>query len=302
MINGVINVYKEAGFTSHDVVAKLRGILKQKKIGHMGTLDPNAMGVLPVCVGKATKLCDILSEKDKTYETTLLLGTKTKTQDAFGKVVSEAPQEELDALDEEQVIKVIKSYIGDYEQVPPMFSAIKIQGQKLYQLARKGEEIERPARHCKIWDITIKDIDLPRVSFSVTVSKGTYIRTLCDDIGEDLGVGGCMEHLVRTKVDRFKVEDAITLNQIEEAVENGVLDKYIVPVDEMLDDYSKCKVSEDAEKLVRNGNIITSGDTLYKMDHDDGQVVRIYLESGEFIGLYEFEKKKQIYRPQKMFV
>lgn len=302
MINGVINVYKEAGFTSHDVVAKLRGILKQKKIGHMGTLDPNAMGVLPVCVGKATKLCDILSEKDKTYETTLLLGTKTKTQDAFGKVVSESPQEELDALDEEQVIKVIKSYIGDYEQVPPMFSAIKIQGQKLYQLARKGEEIERPARHCKIWDITIKDIDLPRVSFSVTVSKGTYIRTLCDDIGEDLGVGGCMEHLVRTKVDRFKVEDAITLNQIEEAVENGVLDKYIVPVDEMLDDYSKCKVSEDAEKLVRNGNIITSGDTLYKMDHDDGQVVRIYLESGEFIGLYEFEKKKQIYRPQKMFV
>lgn len=302
MINGVINVYKEAGFTSHDVVAKLRGILKQKKIGHMGTLDPNAMGVLPVCVGKATKLCHILSEKDKTYETTLLLGTKTKTQDAFGKVVSEAPQEELDALDEEQVIKVIKSYIGDYEQVPPMFSAIKIQGQKLYQLARKGEEIERPARHCKIWDITIKDIDLPRVSFSVTVSKGTYIRTLCDDIGEDLGVGGCMEHLVRTKVDRFKVEDAITLNQIEEAVENGVLDKYIVPVDEMLDDYSKCKVAEDAEKLVRNGNIITSGDTLYKMDHDDGQVVRIYLESGEFIGLYEFEKKKQIYRPQKMFV
>ena len=302
MINGVINVYKEAGFTSHDVVAKLRGILKQKKIGHMGTLDPNAMGVLPVCVGKATKLCHILSEKDKTYETTLLLGTKTKTQDAFGKVVSEAPQEELDALDEEQVIKVIKSYIGDYEQVPPMFSAIKIQGQKLYQLARKGEEIERPARHCKIWDITIKDIDLPRVSFSVTVSKGTYIRTLCDDIGEDLGVGGCMEHLVRTKVDRFKVEDAITLNQIEEAVENGVLDKYIVPVDEMLDDYSKCKVAEDAEKLVRNGNIITSGDTLYKMDHDDGQVVRIYLESGEFTGLYEFEKKKQIYRPQKMFV
>lgn len=302
MINGVINVYKEAGFTSHDVVAKLRGILKQKKIGHMGTLDPNAMGVLPVCVGKATKLCGILSEKDKTYEATLLLGTKTKTQDAFGKVVREASKEELNALDEEQVIKVIKSYVGDYEQIPPMFSAIKIQGQKLYQLARKGEEIERPARHCKIWNITIKEINLPRVSFLVTVSKGTYIRTLCDDIGEDLSVGGCMEHLVRTNVDRFDVEDAITLNQIEEAVKNDVLDKYVVAMDEMLDDYSKCKVSEEAEKLVRNGNIFTSGDTFFKMNHDDGQVVRVYTAEGEFIGLYEFEKEKQIYKPQKIFI
>ena len=137
MLNGVINVYKEPGFTSHDVVAKLRGILKQKKIGHMGTLDPNAVGVLPVCVGKATKLCDVLSEKDKTYSATLLLGTETKTQDIFGKVVNKASEEEIDALDEEKVIKTIKGYIGDYEQIPPMFSAIKIKGQKLYDLARK---------------------------------------------------------------------------------------------------------------------------------------------------------------------
>ena len=138
MLNGVINVYKEPGFTSHDVVAKLRGILKQKKIGHMGTLDPNAVGVLPVCVGKATKLCDVLSEKDKTYSATLLLGTETKTQDIFGKVVKKASEEEIDALDEEKVIKTIKGYIGDYEQIPPMFSAIKIKGQKLYDLARRG--------------------------------------------------------------------------------------------------------------------------------------------------------------------
>ena len=158
MLNGVINVYKEPGFTSHDVVAKLRGILKQKKIGHMGTLDPNAVGVLPVCVGKATKLCDVLSEKDKTYSATLLLGTETKTQDIFGKVVNKATEEEIDALDEEQVIKTIKGYIGDYEQIPPMFSAIKIKGQKLYDLARRGEEVERPARHCKIIDIKLKGI------------------------------------------------------------------------------------------------------------------------------------------------
>ena len=168
MINGVINVYKEPGFTSHDVVAKLRGILKQKKIGHMGTLDPNAVGVLPVCLGKATKLCSILSEKDKTYNATLLLGTETNTQDTTGEVISQASEEELNALVEDKVFETIKSFIGDYEQIPPMFSAIKIGGEKLYNLARRGEVIERPARHCKIIDIVVTNIDLPRVEMHVT--------------------------------------------------------------------------------------------------------------------------------------
>ena len=150
MINGVINVYKEPGFTSHDVVAKLRGILKQKKIGHMGTLDPNAVGVLPVCLGKATKLCDILSEKDKTYNATLLLGLDTDTQDTSGEVISKADTDSIMELSEDKVFETIKSYIGDYDQIPPMFSAIKIGGEKLYNLARRGEVIERPARHCRI--------------------------------------------------------------------------------------------------------------------------------------------------------
>ena len=138
MINGVINVYKEPGYTSHDVVAKLRGILKQKKIGHMGTLDPNAVGVLPVCLGKATKLCNLLSEKDKTYTATMLLGTETDTQDTTGQITNQTPEEEVMKLSEEKVFDVIKSYIGEYDQIPPMFSAIKINGQKLYNLARKG--------------------------------------------------------------------------------------------------------------------------------------------------------------------
>ena len=155
MISGVINVYKEPGFTSHDVVAKLRGILKQKKIGHMGTLDPNAVGVLPVCLGKATKLCDILSEKDKTYEATLLLGTETNTQDTTGEVLSQASEEDLKKLTEDQVFKTVKGYIGEYDQIPPMFSAIKIGGEKLYNLARRGEVIERPPRHCKIIDSSL---------------------------------------------------------------------------------------------------------------------------------------------------
>lgn len=302
MINGVINVYKEPGFTSHDVVAKLRGILKQKKIGHMGTLDPNAVGVLPVCLGKATKLCDILSEKDKTYNATLLLGLDTDTQDTSGEVISKVDTDSIMELSEDKVFETIKSYIGDYDQIPPMFSAIKIGGEKLYNLARRGEVIERPARHCRIIDITVTKMELPRVDLHVTCSKGTYIRTLCHDIGKDLGVGGCMEKLVRTKVERFSVEDSITLKQIEEFRDNNTLEDYITPVDEMLENYSKCMVSKGAEKLVYNGNIFTSGNTFLKMNHEDGQIVRVYTSEGEFIGLYKFNSEKQIYKSVKMFL
>ena len=302
MINGVINVYKEPGYTSHDVVAKLRGILKQKKIGHMGTLDPNAVGVLPVCLGKATKLCNLLSEKDQTYTATMLLGTETDTQDTTGQITNQTPEEEVMKLSEEKVFDVIKSYIGEYDQIPPMFSAIKINGQKLYNLARKGEEIERPPRHCKIIDITITKIDLPRVSFHVTCSKGTYVRTLCYDIGKDLGVGACMEKLTRTRVERFDIKDSISLSQIEEIRDQGVLEQYITPVDEILNMYSKCMVSEEAEKLLYNGNIFTSRNTLLKMNHQDGQTVRVYTHDGKFIGLYMYIAEKQIYKPIKIFL
>ena len=302
MINGVINVYKEPGYTTHDVVAKLRGILKQKKIGHMGTLDPNAVGVLPVCLGKATKLCNLLSEKDKTYTATMLLGIETDTQDTTGQITNQTPEEEVMKLSEEKVFDVIKSYIGEYDQIPPMFSAIKINGQKLYNLARKGEEIERPPRHCKIIDITITKIDLPRVSFHVTCSKGTYVRTLCYDIGKDLGVGACMEKLTRTRVERFDIKDSISLSQIEEIRDQGILEQYITPVDEILDMYSKCMVSEEAEKLLYNGNIFTSRNTLLKMNHQDGQTVRVYTHDGKFIGLYMYIAEKQIYKPIKIFL
>lgn len=302
MINGVINVYKEPGYTSHDVVAKLRGILKQKKIGHMGTLDPNAVGVLPVCLGKATKLCNLLSEKDKTYTATMLLGIETDTQDTTGQITNQTPEEEVMKLSEEKVFDVIKSYIGEYDQIPPMFSAIKINGQKLYNLARKGEEIERPPRHCKIIDITITKIDLPRVSFHVTCSKGTYVRTLCYDIGKDLGVGACMEKLTRTRVERFDIKDSISLSQIEEIRDQGILEQYITPVDEILNMYSKCMVSEEAEKLLYNGNIFTSRNTLLKMNHQDGQTVRVYTHDGKFIGLYMYIAEKQIYKPIKIFL
>ena len=197
MIHGIINVYKEKGFTSHDVVAKLRGIVGQKKIGHTGTLDPDATGVLPVCLGKATKLCDLLTDKNKTYEAVLLLGKTTDTQDITGEVLEEKSTE---ALTEEKVREAIEGFIGDYEQIPPMYSALKVNGKKLYELAREGKVIERKARPVKILDIQILEIDLPKVRMEVSCSKGTYIRTLCHDIGEKLGCGGCMESLMRTRV------------------------------------------------------------------------------------------------------
>ena len=208
MIHGIINVYKEKGFTSHDVVAKLRGIVGQKKIGHTGTLDPDATGVLPVCLGKATKLCDLLTDKNKTYEAVLLLGKTTDTQDITGEVLEEKSTE---ALTEEKVREAIEGFIGDYEQIPPMYSALKVNGKKLYELAREGKVIERKARPVKILDIQILEIDLPKVRMEVSCSKGTYIRTLCHDIGEKLGCGGCMESLIRTRVSTFRIEDAKTL-------------------------------------------------------------------------------------------
>ena len=220
MIHGIINVYKEKGFTSHDVVAKLRRIVGQKKIGHTGTLDPDATGVLPVCLGKATKLCDLLTDKNKTYEAVLLLGKTTDTQDITGEVLEEKSTE---ALTEEKVREAIEGFIGDYEQIPPMYSALKVNGKKLYELAREGKVIERKARPVKILDIQILEIDLPKVRMEVSCSKGTYIRTLCHDIGEKLGCGGCMESLIRTRVSTFRIEDAKTLDEIETLKQEGKL-------------------------------------------------------------------------------
>ena len=203
-MNGILNIYKEPGFTSFDVVAKLRGILKQKKIGHTGTLDPAAQGVLPVCLGKATKLCELITDGYKTYEAVMLLGTVTDTLDMEGSVLKRHDV----TCSPDEVTKTVMSFAGKIEQIPPMYSALKVNGQRLYELARQGVTVERKKRSIEIYNIDIISIELPRVVFSVTCSKGTYIRTLCDDIGEKLGCGACMESLKRTASGRFKIEDA----------------------------------------------------------------------------------------------
>ena len=298
MIHGVINIHKEKGYTSHDVVAKLRGIVGQKKIGHTGTLDPDATGVLPVCLGKATKLCDMLTDKNKTYETVMLLGKVTDTQDISGTVLSEGA---IDALDDESVKDVILSFVGDYMQVPPMYSALKVNGKKLYELAREGIEVERKARPVTILEIQIKEINLPRVRMEVSCSKGTYIRTLCHDIGEKLGCGACMEELIRTRVSRFKLEDSLTLSQVQELKEAGDLDKILVPIDEMFSDYEAITLKEEYMSFVYNGNTFMPKHVKQYIELVDGKLVRVYDDKGNFIAIYKFIKEKYIFKIEKMF-
>lgn len=308
MINGVLNVYKEAGFTSHDVVAKLRGIIKQKKIGHTGTLDPDAIGVLPVCLGNATKLCDMLTDKNKTYEAVMLLGTVTDTQDISGEVHSRKEVQ----VSRDEIKNAISSFIGAYEQIPPMYSALKVNGKKLYELAREGKVVERKARPVTIYDITINWIDLTKnqVSMTVTCSKGTYIRTLCHDIGEKLGCGACMSELIRTKVSQFNIKDSLTLRQIEELVRENRIESYILSVEEMFPQYDKVYIKEESKKLIYNGNRFLAKDIKSRefsskkkesSNRSEDRKVRVYDDQSRFVGIY-IETAEGIYKPEKMFL
>lgn len=295
MIDGMMNVYKEKGFTSHDVVAKLRGILRQKKIGHTGTLDPDAEGVLPVCLGSGTRLCDMLTDKDKTYVAVLRLGVVTDTQDAGGTVLS---QREVNVTPE-QVEEALGSFVGAYDQIPPMYSALKVNGRKLYELAREGVSVERAARRVTIHEIQILRMDLPLVEFRVTCSKGTYVRTLCQDVGEKLGCGGCMDQLLRTRVSDFCVEDALTLDQIEKLAREGRLEEHVVPVEAAFLDLEKARVKASSEKLLLNGN------PLFPTDFDDtvgkGRI-RVYDARDSFAAIYQYRPEKQGFWPEKMFL
>lgn len=321
MINGVINVYKEKGFTSHDVVAKLRGIAGQRKIGHTGTLDPDAAGVLPVCLGSATKLCDMLTDETKEYEACLQLGVVTDTQDMSGRILEEKPVN----VTEEMFRQAAESFIGEYDQIPPMYSALKINGRKLYELARAGKTVERKARRVQILSLEIVSVDLPQAVFRVTCSKGTYIRTLCQDIGEKLGCGGAMRTLKRTRVGRFAIGEAFTLSQIQEKKDRGVLREVVLPVDKMFENLKAVCVTEEGIRLAENGNGIpvrllslqTAGGNQnagnepraacsaiesVQAGFTDGEQVRLYDGTGRFYGIFKMEEKTGFIRPVKMFL
>ncbi|MBR5583819.1 MAG: tRNA pseudouridine(55) synthase TruB [Lachnospiraceae bacterium] len=296
MKSGIINVYKEKGFTSFDVVAKLRGILRTKKIGHTGTLDPDAEGVLPVCIGRATKVCDILTDKDKVYEAVMLLGVETDTQDTSGEVLCEKPVE----ADKDAVEKAILSFVGEYDQVPPMYSALKVNGKKLYELAREGKTVERKARRVNIFSIEILEIDLPRVRMSVHCSKGTYIRTLCHDIGNMLGCGGCMDKLLRTKVGVFELKDTLKLAQIDELAKMGMVEEKIISVDELFEDYTKVWTKQEFDVVVHNGNRVEKRMFTEKLPLNTERL-RVYDSKNAFIGIFEYSEERKDFKPVKMF-
>lgn len=298
MYHGIIVVHKEKGYTSHDVIARLRGICGQKKIGHTGTLDPEATGVLPVCLGCGTRLCDMLTDKDKEYMAVLRLGVETDTQDMTGTVLARRSL----AAGEEQVREAALSFLGDYMQVPPMYSALKVNGKKLYELAREGREVERRARKVMIREIEIQEIELPLVKLRVVCGKGTYIRTLCADIGEKLGCGGAMESLVRTRVGGFGLEQAYTLEQLQELRDRGELAEIITPVESVFGDCPVLHVRRDMERLLDNGNALTVEQTAEREQYDAGRWVRIRRPDGRFAGIYAFDEGRGRYQPVKMFL
>lgn len=308
MISGILNIYKEKGYTSHDVVARLRGILGQKKIGHTGTLDPEAEGVLPVCLGRATKVCDMITDKDKTYEAVLLLGKTTDTQDVTGRVLSERPLVSGGmAITPNKAEECILSFAGEYDQIPPMYSALKVGGKKLYELAREGKTVERKSRKVMIHGIRICEISLPRIRMEIDCSKGTYIRTLCHDIGEKLGCGGCMESLLRTRVGRFRLEESRKLDEVERAVREGGLNSLLLPADWVFDQMRAVRTAETYDRLAHNGSPlrIRQLELLQpdpeQTDFMENEQLRLYDSRGVFVGVYRYCVSGRTFRPEKMF-
>ncbi len=299
-MDGIINVYKEAGYTSHDVVAVLRKILHMKKIGHTGTLDPDAVGVLPVCVGKGTKLCSLLTDHDKEYEAEVLLGVTTDTLDTSGRVLSQSPV----SCDKDGLIAVLSEFRGEITQIPPMYSAVKVNGKKLYEYAREGIEVERKQRKVHIYELELTGESIEEdkcFSIRVRCSKGTYIRTLIDDIGRRLGCGAVMRHLTRTKVGSFGIEDALTLDEISRACESVQAEAgsesvpdIILPVDRVFAGMRRAYVTEDGMKRLKNGNPLTYDDFIFKGESteasDTGSAadrLRVYGADGEFYAVYK---------------
>lgn len=276
-MDGVINIFKNTGMTSFDVVRIIKKAASTGKVGHTGTLDPEACGVLPVCIGKGTKIIDYIMNSDKVYEVEFKLGIKTTTYDLEGDIIDE---KDPSNIEEEEILKSIYSFKGEYSQIPPMYSAIKQNGVRLYELARKGIEVEREGRLVKIYEIEDIKINNPNIKMKVTCSKGTYIRSLCYDIGEALGVGATMTKLKRNKTSKFTEEESINIDDINsENIEN-----YIISIEDALDTYKKLIVLNRFSKLLING--VKVFDKRFTKDNVElGKLYRVYDESGKFIGL-----------------
>ncbi len=321
-MNGIINIYKEKGFTSHDVVAKLRGILHMKKIGHTGTLDPEAEGVLPVCLGTATRLCDMLTDKIKEYRAVIRFGIATDTEDMTGEIIENLPV----MATEEDLQAVLPQFLGEQEQIPPMYSAIKVDGKKLYELAREGKVIERKGRMIVVHEIVLHSVEtdvegnLIEAEITIVCGKGTYIRSLCRDIGKALGTCACMKSLLRTRSGNCYLKESLKLSEVEMLRDAGTLETHIVSVEDVFVECKAFRMKPEWDKLLLNGNHIMEHDCEifdFEQTHDSINVecnetvkkteseisddwYRAYDSNGRFLGVYEKNGKKFV--PVKMFL
>lgn len=289
--DGVLNVVKPAGWTSHDVVAKLRHLLQIKKIGHAGTLDPAATGVLPILLGKATRISEFLTNWDKEYEAVLVLGQETNTQDATGIIVKESSVEQLD---EKVVRQVVAEFQGTIQQIPPMFSAVKVGGKPLYKAAREGREVVRQARQVRIHHIEVHSIQGPHVHMKVVCSKGTYIRTLCADIGQKLGVGGHLLRLERTRVGPFTIDHANSLEDFNKGLDPRTTSAFL-SIDQALQDLPFVSVRVEDREKVLNGvplplSVFSQPEHDHKFELEQGVVVRVKDGNGQLLGLGQIQK------------
>lgn len=283
-MNGVINIYKNTGMTSFDVVAMVRRVAKMKKVGHTGTLDPAASGVLPVCLGKATKIIDYIMENKKVYRVNLKLGMVTDTYDLEGEVLRE---EDASYITKDEILNCINSFVGTIDQVPPMYSALKQNGVRLYELARQGIEVHREARKVTIYSIeNIKIESNDNIQMDVCCSKGTYIRSLCYDIGEKLNVGATMTALERIQNGPFTKEEAINIEDLTEEL----LEKHIISIEKALDSFEKITVNEKFGKLLRNG-VKVFDNRMYSEEVEFNKLYRVYEDNGVFLGLGKRDEK-----------
>ena len=283
-MNGVINIYKNTGMTSFDVVAIVRRVAKMKKVGHTGTLDPAASGVLPVCLGKATKIIDYIMENKKVYRVNLKLGMVTDTYDLEGEVLRE---EDASHITKDEILNGINSFVGTIDQVPPMYSALKQNGVRLYELARQGIEVHREARKITIYSIeNIKIESNDNIQMDVCCSKGTYIRSLCYDIGEKLNVGATMTALERIQNGTFTKEEAINIEDLTEEL----LEKHIISIEKALDSFEKITVNEKFGKLLRNG-VKVFDNRMYSEEVEFNKLYRVYEDNGVFLGLGKRDEK-----------
>lgn len=297
-MDGVLNINKHSGPTSHDIVAKVRRILKEKRVGHAGTLDPLATGVLVVCVGKATRIVEYLVPGQKEYAAELLLGKTTTTQDSAGEETSAA---DASNITQAMVESVLPQFTGKIQQIPPMVSAIKHEGKRLYELARKNIEVKREPREIEIFDLKITSFtpgENPVVGLNVVCSSGTYIRTLCADIGEALSVGGYMKSLVRTRVGRFNIEDAIDIEQLENAVAEGKIDTAMTSIDDALCNLPSVTMDNDQVWKISHGIAVN-----LPLFESESPIIRVKAEDGRFVAICSLSESDgiSVVTPEKVF-